>query len=90
MGELSPGNTKRRWLPDGGEKKLRDQIHRESKFADDYKNLPFTFSKPRRVGRQCLFRCCECGHVFMAPKNTVMIICSNCKKSSLVELLDDD
>ena len=44
-GELSPGSTKRRWIPEGGEQRLRDRIHKESKFVDDHKNLPFTFAK---------------------------------------------
>ena len=87
-GELSPGSTPRRWLPEGGERRLRDKIHRESKFADSHKNLPFSFSKPKRLGKQVLFRCLECGHTFLASKNTVMCICSTCKKATKVERVD--
>jgi len=84
-GELSPGSTKRRWIPEGGEQRLRDRIHKESKFVDDHKNLPFTFSKPKHVGSQVWFKCSECGHIFLASKNTIMCICSQCKKSAKVE-----
>ena len=88
-GELSPGSTPRRWIPEGGERRLRDKIHKESKFAEDHKNLPFSFSKPRRLGSQVLFRCSECGHVFLASKNTVMCICSKCKKAAKVERINE-
>jgi len=87
-GELSPGSTSRRWLPDGGEQKLRNKIHKESKFADDHKNLSFSFSKPKHLGKQILFKCLECGHTFFASKNTVMVICSKCKKATKVERVD--
>jgi len=84
-GELSPGSTPRRWVPEGGERRLRDKIHKESKFADDNKNLPFSFSKPKHLGSQVLFKCSECDNVFLASKNTVMCICSKCKKASKVD-----
>ncbi|GAG08014.1 unnamed protein product [marine sediment metagenome] len=87
-GELSPGSTPRRWIPDGGEQKLRDKIHRESKFADNHKNLPFNFSKPPRSGKSYLFKCLECGHTFSAFKNTIMCICSICKKAAKTERVD--
>jgi hypothetical protein len=87
-GELSPGSIPRRWVPDGGEQKLRNKIHKESKFADSYKNLPFSFSKPRCLGKQVLFKCLECGHAFFASKNTVMCVCSICKKVAKVERVD--
>lgn len=83
---VEPGSTPRRWLPDEGERKLREKIHRESKL-DDQKNLPFTFSKPKRGGKQNQFKC-ECGHVFLASKNTVMVICSKCKQLSKVEKME--
>jgi len=86
MAILEPGSTQRRWLPDEGERKLREKIHRESKL-DDRKNLPFTFSKPKRGGKQSLFKC-ECGHGFLASKNTVMVICSKCKELSKVEKME--
>lgn len=88
-GELSPGSMPRRWIPKGGEQKHREKIHRESKLADDRKNLPFRFSKPPRSGKNHLFKCLECGHTFFASKNTVMCICSKCKKSAKVELVND-
>jgi len=84
-GELIPGSMPRRWIPEGGERKHRDKIHRESKFVDDNKNLPFTFSKPTCLGSQVLFKCLECDHTFLASKNTIMCICSECKKDAKVE-----
>lgn len=89
MGELSPGSTGRRYIPEGGLQKHRDKIYRESKEADK-KNLPFTFSKPKRPGRQTDFSCKECGRVFSASIRTVMCICPDCKKVTEVELVNRD
>jgi len=88
MGELSAGSTGRRWIPDGGLQKYRERIHRESKFADEYKKLPFTFSKPRRPKLNECFCCEKCGYMLSAPKNTVMMICPSCKKVTQVVKVD--
>ena len=88
MGELSPGSG-RRYIPEGGLQKHREKIHKESKKADE-KNLPFTFSKPKRPGRQSDFSCKECGRVFSASIRTVMCICPDCKKVTEVELVNRD
>jgi len=87
IGELSPGSTKPRYEPEGGWNKHRERIHRESKQADA-KNLPFTFSKPKRHRRHTTVKCKNCGHLTSAPVNTVGIICNECKKYSAVEVLD--
>jgi uncharacterized OB-fold protein len=79
----------RRWLPEGGEKKLKEKIHRESKFADDHKNLPFSFSKPKKSGKMICFQCVECGRVVMAGINAVMCICPDCKKVTKVEKVEE-
>jgi len=89
MGERSPGSTKRRWVPEGGEKKLREKIHRESKFADDHKDLPFTFSKPTKNKKHDLFECVECGTIISAPTNTIMCVCSCCSKATKVERIKE-
>ena len=80
VGELSPGSTPRRWEPEIGINKHREKIHRESKYADNHKNLPFSFSKPKKVGRRTLFACSECGHVIYTGVNAVGMICPECKK----------
>jgi hypothetical protein len=89
MGELGPGSTPRRWLPERGETKLRHKIHKESKIADDYKNLPFEFSKPPKNKRHELFECVECGHLFYAPVNTIMCVCKGCKNACKSVLVED-
>lgn len=89
MGELGPGTTDRRWIPEGGLQRHRERIHRESKFADDHKNLPFNFSKPPKSRGQAWFRCVECNREFSAPKNTIMCICPQCKKTTRAERLDE-
>jgi len=76
-------------LPEGGERKHREKIHRESKLADQ-KNLPFTFSKPKQGGKQVWFRCAECNYIFSASKNTVLVICRECKKLTKVEKMDNE
>jgi predicted Zn-ribbon and HTH transcriptional regulator len=90
MGELNPGSTPRRWDPPGGIKAHNEKIHRESKFADDHKKLPFTFSKPAKGRKIEDFRCVECGRIFSASKNTVMCICPDCKKLTKAERISDD
>jgi formylmethanofuran dehydrogenase subunit E len=76
---LSPGSTKRRWEPESGIKKHNERIHRESRHADEFKNLPFKFSKPKKSGMQQYVSCDKCGHTISASVNTVGIICSECK-----------
>ena len=83
--ELSPGVTKRRVLPEGGEQKLRDKIHKESREYDNYGNLPFSFGKPMKGKKTILYECLDCGNVMYAPVNTVMIVCPKCKKAAKVK-----
>jgi len=83
-GELTPGTTKRRYIPAGGERRHRERIHKESKLADDWKNLPFEFSKPKKPKRQMLIKCDNCGHISSGSVDTVGIICANCHKFSSV------
>ena len=89
MGELNPGSACRRYIPECGLQKHRERIHRESKFADDHKKLPFTFSKPQRSKKHELFKCLNCGHETFAPKNTVMIVCRKCNKAAKVERINE-
>ena len=79
----------RRWIPPGGLKRHNEKIHRESKIADDHKNLPFTFSKPTKDKRHEWFECVECGRVISAPVNTVMCVCSDCKKATKVKVIKE-
>lgn len=83
--ELRPGQTPRRWEPECGVKKLNDKIHKESKFADSHKNLPFEFRKPfKSKGRNSVVQCDNCGKVLCGTTATVGIICSGCNKFSSV------
>ena len=84
MGELGAGSTGRRYIPEGGLQRHRDRIHRESKQLDS-RNLPFTFSKPRRSGKQTWVECSNCGHITSVSVNTVGMICNECKKYSSVK-----
>ena len=79
MAEL-PAGSPRRWIPEGGIQKHRERIHRESKFADDNKKLPFTFSKPFKDKKYITFECVECGKIIQGTKNAVLCICPVCKK----------
>lgn len=87
MAELF-GSGKRRYIPEGGLQKHRDKIHKESKMADQ-KNLPFTFSKPIRRTCHDTFRCEGCGHIMYLPRNSVMVICSNCNELRKVTELNE-
>ena len=89
MADLSPGSTPRRWIPEGGERKHRERIHRESKQVDDHGKLPFTFSKPPKAKRHAWFRCVECGKEVSASVNTIMYACPDCKKATKVERVEE-
>jgi rubrerythrin len=66
-----------------GTKKYRERIHKESKFADTYKNLPYTFSKPKKSKPyNTLFVCPQCGEELFITEDTICIICSHCKTMS--------
>ena len=87
--ELSPGATGRRYTPESGVRKHNERIHKESKWADDNKNLPFTFSKPKKAQRQKLVKCKNCGALKYVNKATVGIICNDCKEYSGVEEINE-
>jgi formylmethanofuran dehydrogenase subunit E len=88
--ELSAGSG-RRYEPSLGTRKHNERIHHESKRADHYKNLPFTFSKPPKArGSLTYVRCNNCGNVTPATTVTVGIICKKCNKfSSVTEVTCD-
>lgn len=82
---LSPGTTDRRWVPPGGLRKHNEKIHSESRRADHYENLPFSFSKPNKPKGQSVYvKCDNCGHVMSVTTVTVGIICPACHKFSTV------
>lgn len=86
-----PAGAPRRYEPELGIRKHNERIHRESKNADDYKNLQFTFRKPPKSrGSSTYVKCDNCGHISSATSITVGIICSGCKKfSSVTEVVCD-
>lgn len=83
--ELSPTSHKRRYEPVGGEKKLRERIHKESAEFDRKGNLPYTFSAPDKPKRKKAVQCVECGHVVYGNINTVGMVCKACHKYVNVE-----
>jgi len=88
--QVLPPGSPRRYEPKEGLKKHNSRIHKESKFASDHKNLPFTFSKPKKPRRGVLFRCNNCGYIFSAAVTTVGVICNECKKfSTTSEVVDE-
>ena len=84
--ELSPGSP-RRYEPKEGIYKHNEKIHKDSEYADKYKKLPFSFSKPYKPKKTVIKVCSKCGsHVFV-PKNSIGIICRHCKQyASLLEV----
>ena len=89
-GYLEPGKVGRRTVPEGGEQKLRDRIHKESKQMDNWGNLPYSFSKPKKGKRSSVYECCECGKIISAPINTVMVICRGCGNAAKVKEITDE
>ena len=87
---LSPGSP-RRYEPNAGIRKHNERIHKESKAADNFKNLPFSFRKPPKPkGGSAYLKCNNCGHITNGTTVTVGIICDNCKKFSLVTEVEFD
>lgn len=88
--ELSPGSP-RRYEPEKGVRKHNERIHSESRHADHYKNLPFTFSKVPQARGSVVKFCSNCGSASYVHKNAVGIICNSCNKyaSLLEEPLND-
>jgi ribosomal protein S27E len=83
--ELPAGATPRRYEPECGIKKHNERIHRESKYADAHKNLPFTFRKAYKPkGQNAYVHCDNCGHITSATTVTVGMICKECGKFSTV------
>jgi hypothetical protein len=63
-----------------GSKKYSEMIARSSRDAEK-KNLPFTISKPNKTSVSSMTCWCpECGRVSSLSKNTVMVVCCDCKK----------
>ena len=87
IGELSPGSTPRRYEPTGGISKHNARIHKESKQLDT-KNLPFSFSKPRKAGRQRNVVCNKCGTHYRLSVNAVGVICNACNQYCSLEDID--
>ena len=87
--EVSPGSVGRRYEPEQGIKKHRERIHKESKYADDHKNLPFKFSRiSKPTGKSTYIKCNNCGRITSGSTNTVGIICKDCGKFSSVSVVE--
>jgi len=88
---LSPGASPRRYEPEIGIRRHNERIHRESKYADEFKNLPFQFKKPSKPkGRSNYITCDNCGHITSGTSATVGIICEACHKFSSVTEVNVD
>jgi hypothetical protein len=88
--ELEAGATPRRYDPACGVKKHNERIHRESEYADKYKNLPFEFSKPKKAKRQTVKVCANCGKPVHVSVDCIGLICRGCGKYSAVEEVEID
>ncbi len=89
--ELPAGSTARRYEPEVGVRKHNERIHRESKTADSWKGLPFSFRKPlKAMGRNTAVQCDKCGHITHGTTATVGMICISCGKFSTVSKVSFD
>ncbi len=65
---------------DMGRKKYYSKIDKGEREARE-KNLPFTFSKPKKASKvdvDCF--CTHCKAYTRVTKNTIMVVCVSCKK----------
>ena len=89
LNQVLPPGSPRRYDPPGGVRKHNERIHKESKIASDHKDLPFTFSKPKKTGRSSTFSCDNCGYILSASVTTVGVVCPECKKfATVTEVVD--
>jgi formylmethanofuran dehydrogenase subunit E len=80
-----PAGAGRRYEPEVGVGKHNERIHKESRYADTHKNLPFSFRKPPKpAGKSSVISCDNCGHITSGTTATVGMICTNCGKFSSV------
>jgi len=88
---LDAGSTPRRYEPESGLKKHNERIHKESKYVDSHKNLPFSFRKPLKpMGKSAYLQCDNCGQVITGTVFTVGVVCNSCGKfSTVTEVLID-
>jgi hypothetical protein len=75
--ELPPGSP-RRFEPTEGVNNLNKRIHKESAYADKYKQLPFEFSKPKKAKRQVIKLCGNCEAPISVSTTCVGAICRKC------------
>lgn len=88
---LDPGATPRRYEPASGVQKHNERIHRESRYADEHKKLPFTFRKPQKpMGRSAYVKCDNCGNISGGTTATVGVICKSCGSFSTVTEIEFD
>ncbi len=86
---LDPGVTSRRYEPISGTKKHNERIHKESRYVDEHKKLPFSFRKPLKpIGKTAYIMCNNCGNISVGTTATVGIICKSCGKFSTVTGVD--
>jgi hypothetical protein len=70
-----------------GKKKYREMIHKDSKKADQ-KNLPYTFSRPKKdKPLNTYFKCEKCSRESAVSEETYMVICAACKHLNKVKNL---
>lgn len=82
--ELPPGSP-RRYDPIDGLSKHNARIHRESAYADKYKNLPYTFSSPTKSKTLTKKLCSNCDNEVIVHHNCVGVVCTLCGKYSSVK-----
>jgi hypothetical protein len=62
-----------------GKRKYRERIHKDAKFSSDNKNLPYSFSKPKKEkATNRHFECSVCQEDLFGTEDTYLIICSKC------------
>jgi len=84
MSEREPANRK-----EMGDRKYRERIHRDSKYADSNKNLPYSFSKPKK-DKPCRvpFTCVHCGRESAHTEETIAVICGGCNHLTVVRTVE--
>lgn len=69
-----------------GPKKYKERIHRDSKFADGHKNLPFKFSKPKKSKpTNVRIECSKCGRDLFVTDESILVVCGSCKELTRIK-----
>lgn len=63
-----------------GPKAYKNRIKRDSEFADKSKDLPYSFSKPKKTKPARVYvECGDCSKDLFVTDEAILVVCGSCK-----------